>query len=231
MELKTAIQQRRSVRKFQEKSFPDEFVQEALELATLAPNSSNTQTWNFAWVKSDDYRRRVAEACLSQSAARTAQHLIVVSADPKLWRRSQGQLLKWVESSKTPSAVHTYYSRLVPFMYRWGLFNSLGLFKWILFWTIGWFRPIMRGPCFRSDQEMVAVKSAALAAQNFVLAIESLGGSTCMMEGFDENRVKRLLKLSPTSRVAMVIAVGYKDEKGIWGDRFRLGFDDVVRRF
>lgn len=231
MTLNQAILQRRSIRRFKDEVYPDDDVRKALELALLAPNSSNTQTWNFSWVKSEQAKSALTKACLSQSAARTASHLVVVSADPKLWRRSRPRLLKWVREVNAHASVLNYYEKLVPFMYRYGFLNSFGWLKRLMFWLIGWFRPIMRGPCLRYEQEMVALKSAALAAENFVLAIESLGGATCMMEGFDEVRVKRLCCLSRSSRIAMVIAVGYAGENGTWGERWRLPFDEVVTEF
>lgn len=57
------------------------------------------------------------------------------------------------------------------------------------------------------------MKSAALAAENFVLAVTAEGFDTCMMEGFDEPRVRRLLGLARHYRVAMVIAIGKAAEK------------------
>ena len=80
MDLFEAISRRRSIRKFTEEKFPDERVQKALEAAVLAPNSSNTQTWDFYWVQSDDVRKRVVNTCLNQSAARTSIYGDVVEA-------------------------------------------------------------------------------------------------------------------------------------------------------
>lgn len=230
MRLEEVIKKRRSIRLFEAEPFPEEQVQKALELALLAPNSSNTQTWNFYWVQSPDKKQQLIDACLGQSAARTASHLIVATADPKLWRRSQSRLIEWVTEVGAPKSVLAYYQKIVPMMYRWGFLNTLGLIKKLTFWLIGCFRPIMRGPCLRHEQETVALKSVALACQTFVLAIEALGGASCMMEGFDETRVKKLLRLSSTERVAMVIAVGFKNEKGEWGPRSRLPTGEVIHR-
>ena len=69
---------------------------------------------------------------------------------------------------------------------------------------------------------------AALAAQNFVLAITAQGGATCMMEGFDESRVRKLLKLSSSSRVVTVLGIGFEAPRGTWGPQFRLPLEQVV---
>lgn len=228
MDFFEVVKNRRSIRKFKTQYFPDQYVEKALEAAILAPNSSNTQTWDFHWVRSSKAKESVAQACLSQSAARTASHLIVVVADPGLWRRSQKSLLQWAKEAKAPKSVLFYYHKLIPYTYRWGPLNSFALFKMVVSSLVGLFRPITRRPHTRRDLEEVAIKSAALAAENFVLAITAQGGATCMMEGFDERRLKRLLPISRSSRVVMVIAVGFEGERGTWGPRFRLPSQQVI---
>lgn len=228
MDFFEVIRQRRSIRRFKPETFPDEKVRTALEAAILAPNSSNTQTWDFYWLKSDEALKKGVELCLSQSAARTASHLVVITADPKNWRRSQKPLIQWVQKSQAPKQVSLYYEKLVPLTYSWGFFNSLALLKWLIGQVSGLFRPFPRGPYSKRDSQEVAIKSAALAAENFVLAITAQGGATCMMEGFDESRMKRFLKLPRSARVVMVIGIGYEAEKGTWGEQFRLPLETVL---
>lgn len=230
MDFFEVVKNRRSVRKFKSDCFPDEYVEKALQTAILAPNSSNTQTWNFHWVQSEEMKKKLVPICLDQSAARTANHFVVISADPKLWKRSQKPLVKWVQECKAPKSVVLYYEKLIPITYRWGVFNSLGIIKWLMATLYGFFRPIMRGPFTKSQIQEVAIKSAALASENFVLAITALGGATCMMEGFDEFRLKALLKMSWNSRILMVIAIGYEAERGTWGSQFRLPYEQVVHK-
>lgn len=230
MDIFEAINKRRSVRQFTEKAIPESVIEEALHCATLAPNSSNTQTWNFYWVRSAESKKKLVEYCMSQAAARTAKELIVVAADPKLWRRSQPALIDYVNKVKAPKQILFYYEKFIPHVYRWGLFNSLAPLKWLIASLIGLFRPISRGPYTRRDIQEVAIKSAALAAENFVLAMTAHGFQTCMMEGFDERRVKRLLKMSCSERVVMVIGCGEESSRGTWGPRFRLPIDAVVKK-
>lgn len=224
------INQRRSIRKYTADTVPDNVIEKALEAAIKAPNSSNMQTWNFYWVQTPEKKQKLVEACLSQSAARTANQLLVVTADPNLWRRSQPGLIEWVETSQAPPPVHLYYKKLIPLTYRAGFLNSMGLIKWVLSTAVGFFRPMVRGPYTLRDLQEVAIKSAALASENFVLAIAAQGYATCMMEGFDEHRVHRLLKLKRTERVVMVIGVGKEGERGTWGSQYRLPMEKVVHR-
>ncbi len=229
MEFFEALERRRSIRRFKPDPFPEDLVRRALQAAILAPNSSNTQTWDFHWLKSDEAKKKGVEFCLNQSAARTASHLIVVTADPTQWKRSQSALIKWVEDCRAPTSVRLYYQKLIPLTYSWDALGILSALKWIALTVTGFFRPVVRRPISKTDIREVAIKSAALAAENFVLAISAQGGSTCMMEGFDECRMKRFLKLRRSARVVMVIAVGYESERGTWGPQFRLPLQDVLQ--
>jgi nitroreductase len=228
MDFFEAVEKRRSIRKFTSEPFPADKIQKAIEAAVLAPNSSNTQTWDFHWVQSDAIKAKVVPLCLNQSAARTASQLVVFVADPTRWKRSQKPLVRWVEQANAPKVVRLYYEKLIPVTYRWGFLHSLAVFKWVMTTSAALFRPMARGPYSRRQIQEVAVKSAALAAENFVLAITAQGGSTCMMEGFDEPRLKRLLGLGPHSRIVMVVGIGYEAERGTWGPRFRLPLDEVL---
>ena len=82
MDFFEVIKKRRSIRRFTEKPVPEQVLRKAFETAILAPNSSNVQTWNFYHVKSAENKAKLVEACLSQSAARTASDLVVIVASP-----------------------------------------------------------------------------------------------------------------------------------------------------
>ena len=230
MKLFEAISLRRSIRRFTPDPVPAEVLDSALDAALLAPNSSNTQTWDFYVVQSPAKREQLVEACLGQSAARTAQELVVVVADPALWRRSHKPLLDYVNEIDAPKPVKDYYQKLIPISYSWGPAHVLAAVKAVATTAVGLFRPMPRGPHTRRDLQEVAIKSSALAAENFVLALTAQGYASCMMEGFDERRVKRLLGLGSSARVTMVIGVGREAADGTWGPRFRIPREQVIHR-
>jgi nitroreductase len=80
----------------------------------------------------------------------------------------------------------------------------------------------------KADQRVMVHKSCALAAQTFMLSIAAEGYDTCPMEGFDAVRVKKALNLPAGAEINMIISVGKGTEAGIWGERFRLPFNEVV---
>jgi nitroreductase len=62
---------------------------------------------------------------------------------------------------------------------------------------------------------IVAHKSAALAAENFMISMAAINYDSCPMEGFDSLRVKKILKLPQSSEINMVIACGLQDERSL----------------
>ena len=79
-----------------------------------------------------------------------------------------------------------------------------------------------------SDQRVVVHKSCALAAQTFMIAMANEGYDTCPLEGFDSRRIKRLLKLPLGAEINMIVSCGIRNgNKGVFGERFRLPFDEV----
>lgn len=219
-----------SIRKFDQVEIPEEVMNKAFENAILAPNSSNMQTWDFYWLQNEEKKKELREYCFNQAAARTAVELVVVTADYKKWKRSQPQLVEFAKSVKAPKVVMTYYEKLMPLQYSPGFFNILGFWKAVIAWGVGLKRAVPRGPYTKKDLQMVAVKSAALACQNFVLSLTAQGYATCMMEGFDEKRVSKLLGLSSSAKVVMVIGIGGESSKGTWGPRFRIPSEECIHR-
>jgi len=54
------IKRRRSIRKFKPKRIPDEYLQEILECAILAPNARNQQKWHFIVIQNKETLDKMA---------------------------------------------------------------------------------------------------------------------------------------------------------------------------
>ncbi len=223
-------QSRRSVRVFTEDIIPDSVVEKCLDMALLAPNSSNLQPWDFYWVKSTEKTQKLKEYCLYQPAAKTAPTLIVAVARPDNWKRGQKINLDYLAGQKKPHAsMICYYEKLVPFVYGNGPLNLLGPIKSLLYAVIGLFKVIPRGPVGKSGNRLWATKTTALACENLMLAFRAAGYDSCPMEGFDEVRVKKLLRLTRGASVAMVIGAGKRAAHGVYNERIRGPKDMFVK--
>lgn len=229
------VNNRRSNRKFDaEVVVPDEVIHKALELAILAPNSSNMQLWEFHWIKDKSLQEKFHPICLNQSAARTAKHLVAFVGRRDLWKSHADWNLNLVkkaigdkEPSKREKRGMQYYSILMPLVYRRDWFGISTLTRKLICYIKGFSNPFMRINGNR-DQNVIVHKSCALAAQNFMLAIGAQGYDTCPMEGFDPILARKALGLPKGAELNMIVAVGKGTPEGIHGERKRLPFEETV---
>jgi len=239
MNLEEIINYRRSVRHYKDEPLNSEKVKHCIELATLAPNSSNMQLWEFYHVIDTTILKKLSVACLNQGAATTAQQMVVFVTRQDLYRKRAAKILdletqnilKNTPELKQAKRIKTrklYYGKVMPFLYM-SFFGFLGIIRKIFVNIIGLFRPIVY-QVSENDMQVVVHKTCALAAQTFMLAMANENYDTCPMEGFDSKKVKGILKLPYGAEINMVVSCGIRDEHGVWGDRMRLPFDEVYRK-
>jgi nitroreductase len=232
-----AIQYRRSVRIYDaEKALDKNVVKKCIAQAALAPNSSNMQLWEFYHITSKDLIAKIAPFCFNQNAAKTADQLVIFVTRKDLWRKRAKANLAFMDTSfgannpKTKQSsrekvARNYYEKLIPFAYA-DFLGIFGFLKYLLMFAIGLFKPVYR-EVKNSDMRNVAHKTCGLAAQNFMISMASESYDTCPMEGSDTLRIKKLLKLPFGAEINIVVSCGIRTEKGIYGERFRIPFEEV----
>lgn len=222
-EFKKLVLARRSVRKYTNEVIPDAVVEDCIEMALLAPNSSNLQPWEFYRIKNTQVKEKIVEACFSQSAAKTSSELIVCVARRDTWRKHSKQMLEEFKKLPvaTPEVAKTYYGKLVPFVYTVGFLNILTPFKWLFNTIVGFFKVVPRDPISSFGINTWAVKSTALGCENLMLAFRAHGYDTCPMEGFDSWKVKSAMSLTGECEIVMIISAGRRADGGVYGPRMR----------
>ena len=227
-EFRKVVESRRSVRRFTDEEVPLDVIDDCLDLAMLAPNSSNLQPWEFYVVRSAELKAKLADACLGQNAARTASVLIPVVARTHTWKQNAARNLEYWPEETMPKIVKTYYSKVAPIHYNQGPLGVLGLTKKAVGLVAGVRRAVPRGPYSISEMKAWAVKSTALAAENLMLAFRAHGFDTCPMEGFDDHRARKLLDLPSDAIITMIVAAGRRAEDGIYHRRYRFPREEFV---
>ena len=115
MNLEEVLNYRRSVRVFdREKQLDPEKVKHCLELATLAPNSSNMQLWEFYQVTQPELLAKISKACLDQTATSTASEIVVFVTRQDLYRSRARFVLDLKEGTSdetVPGSVRKNVSR------------------------------------------------------------------------------------------------------------------------
>lgn len=220
-EFRKVVKTRRSIRRFLPEPIPDDILNDCLDLAMLAPNSSNLQPWEFYVIKSADKKQQMADACLGQNAAKTAPVLIAIVARTKSWKKNAKRNLDEWPDKKMPKVVKNYYSKVALFHYSQGPFSILGYAKKALGLVLGLKRAVPRGPYTNGEMAVWAAKSTALAAENLMLALRAYGFDSCPMEGFDACRVNRIINTPKDGFVIMVVAAGKRAPDGIYNSQFR----------
>jgi nitroreductase len=239
MNLEEIIDYRRSIRNYRTIPIDAEKVKYCLQLATLAPNSSNMQLWEFYHVTNQEVLQKIAKACLSQQSATTAQQMVVFVTRQDLHRqRAKKMLLLETENILKNSAIpkqekriknwKRYYGFVMPMIYT-RFFGIIGWIRTIVVNIVGIFRPIIY-EVSENDMRVVVHKTCALAAQTFMLAMANENLDTCPMEGFDSRMVKRILQLPFGAEICMVVSCGVREQDGVWGDRMRIAFTEVYHQ-
>jgi nitroreductase len=228
-----AIEYRRSVRVYDPKKPIDtKKVKYCIEQATLAATSSNLQLWEFYHITSPELKKQVAVNCYNQPAAKTAQEIVIPVVRIDLWReRIQSNIdfiksnVKTADGDEKIKGALTYYQKIIPQLYR-GTSYLLGLIHKI---KVSWngLRKVTYREVTAPDLRVVGHKSTALAAQNFMVSMAAQGYDTCPMEGFDSQRLKKVLGLPNKAQISMVIGCGIRSKEGIYGPRFRVPFKEV----
>lgn len=228
-EFEKTVSSRRSVRRFTDKKIPHDTTRKCLELALLAPNSSNLQPWQFYWIKDKTTRVKIDEAFLSQPAATTADTIIVAVARTSTWRKHAKKMVELIKTEDPNHSALPYYEKIVPFVYTVGFLNSIGFIKKLLFSIVGLFKPVPREPTSKAELKTWAVKTTALACENLMLAFRAAGYDTCPMEGMDSKRIKRILNIPRDGVVVMGISAGERAEGGVFGKQVRFDSSSFIK--
>lgn len=230
------VNSRRSVRVYdQDKEFDHEAVQRSLERATLSPNSSNMQMWEFYRITTDELKEEIAENCMRQKAATTARELVLFVVRPKIWKQRAAFNLDEMKVSmkegmdpKDKKKALSYYEKLIPILYNNDSFGGVrSVLKKVYAWYVGIKRPMVR-QVTKTDVRITLHKSVSLAAMTFMYSMKSEGYDTCPMEGFDSKRIKKLLDLPKDSEISMIIGCGPAGEGGVYNKRTRVSNEEVI---
>jgi nitroreductase len=197
LDVPTAILQRRSIKTFESTPIAPEVLNALLTLTVAAPSSYNLQDWRIILIQDETQKAGIAEACFGQKQPLQAPMTVVFAADPNAWKQDLTPIYEQglAKGVWTPETVAYFKSAIPKFQ------ASLG-----------------------DRTREYAVKDAMIAATHFVLAAESMGLSTCFMNGWSEEKVKLVLGAAddPDLAIAVIVPIGYPAE--LRGNPGRLPF-------
>ena len=196
---KEAIEKRRSIRKYRPDPIPDEYIEELLNAARLAPSGSNAQPWRFKIVKEPDIKAKLAHAAYEQIFIASAPVVIVCCAD------IQGYLEGTVSGAQVLGKIGEVEDRIVTILHS----NA--------------------ERCKAIDRDELGARIAAnvsIAIEHIVLRALDFGLGTCWIRLIDERKVKEIFGWDDNIYVVALVPLGYPAESP--AARKRLQLKDIL---
>lgn len=216
------VKSRRATRHFKPDALPEGLLHRLLSTAQWAPSGYNLQPTHFVVVTDVELKKGLLSACLDQSQVLEAPATVIFCGDRRV---KEFHFEKTLAADNKAGAINADYEKLlrkfVPLAFDKGPLGLGWLWKTLLPPFGRFVRPIPQIPA--ADMDYWLAKQVALSAMVFMLAAQSAGLSTVPMEGFDEIRIRTLLKLPPSIHVAVVIPVGYSATGPLKKTRLPLG--------
>ncbi|MEH1914268.1 nitroreductase family protein [Nostoc sp.] len=187
LDVPSAIAQRRSIKTFKADPITPELLKQLVELTVAAPSSYNIQDWQIILVQDEAQKAALSAASFNQQQIVQAPVTFVFAADPNAGEQNLTSILeRGLETGAWNEGTVNYFKTAVPQFQA-----ALG-----------------------EKRREYAIKDAIIAATHLVLAAESLGLSTCFMNGWIENQVKQVIGAgdNPDLAIAVVVPVGYAAE-------------------
>jgi nitroreductase len=206
--LERIVRGRRATRHFRADPIPQGLLDRLVDLARWAPSGYNLQPTHFVIVTDPAIRQLLCPACLGQAQIREAPAIVVLTGDRRVSNNHFHEMLRMERhaGSITPE-YEALLQRTVPLAFGTGPLGLGWLWKAMLIPLARLFRPVPELPVVH--RRFWLAKQIMLCAMNLMLAAEAAGLASVPMEGFDEARIKKVLKIPRAHVVAVVIAIGY----------------------
>jgi nitroreductase len=194
--LSQAIQERRATPSFDGTPIPPEDLRQILDAGLHAPSGYNMQPWRFIVVQSPAQKRRLRAASYNQAKVEEASAVIVACGDADGWRKDLDLMLHLGREGGMPES---YAAQA-----RTSVSNFLSGF---------------------TTEEMRAWlnKHVMIATTSMMLMAEVMGYDTAPMEGFEQDKVREVLRLPMSYWVVALLGIGHlKGSDKYNGGRFEM---------
>jgi nitroreductase len=216
---------RRSVRNFKPDPISHALLERLIRITQRAPSSYNLQPVHYYIVRQQQIKEALVRPALGQKQVLSAPALVIFAADrdaaahnfDKAWGTDLAQGAITEEKLDIGRNLVDLNFSIKPLGCGW-------ITKCCIAPLIRLFTPIPELPAIHKRAWLQ--KNVGLAAMMFMLAAESAGLATCPMSGFDEHRLKKVVKIPRRFDVPLLIAVGYPAERP--PERSRLPLEEVV---
>lgn len=203
--LSEAIRDRRATTSFENVPIHTADLEKIVRAGLEAPSGYNLQPWRFVVVRDIAQKKRLREAAFGQAKVEEASAVIVACGDPLGWKNGDlDEMLRWAKRYGYGDEAAHSGARAAVTSFLGGTPGSAGGVA----------------PTF----DLWANRHVMIALTTMMWAAETLGYDTAPMEGFEEDKIRTLLKIPSQVRVVALLGIGKK--KGAdkpYGGRFDPG--------
>lgn len=200
---KEAIEKRRSIRKFKADPVADEYINELLDAARLAPSGCNAQPWRFRVVRNKEQKLQLAKAAYEQMFIADAPVVFVCCAD------IQGYINGMVSGIQDLGKINAVEDRIIRILNKRA--------------------DQMETQLKAMNKEQLGARIAfnvAIAVEHIVLRALDFGLGTCWIRLIDEQKVREIFGWDDNIFVVALLPVGYPDESPL--PRKRLAIEQIL---
>src|SRR5579864_869717 len=197
-----AVKDRRATPSFEDVPIHTADLEKIIRAGLEAPSGYNTQPWRFVVVRDPEQKKKLRAAAFGQPKVEEASAVIVACGDPQGWKNGD------LEEALRLAKEHGFGGEKEHDQTRAAVTNFLGGAPG----HAGGVRPTF---------DVWANRQTMIAFTTMMWAAETLGYDTAPMEGFEEDKVKALLKIPDRVRVVALLGIGRR--KGTdkpYGGRF-----------
>lgn len=183
------------------RKIPKEDFDFILECGRLSPSSFGMEHWRFLVITNQDLKEKLRPLCWNQKQLTTCSHIVVIKAQKEILKPNSEYVVKMFSRRDLPKEkIDAYLKRYEDFMQD--KLNDKDLFCW-------------------------SAKQCYIAAANMVDAAAFIGIDSCMIEGFEKERVEKLLDIdTKKEEIALLITFGYRVKPA--PEKKRLSIDEIT---
>jgi len=200
--LSEAIRERRATPSFEDVPIHSADLEKIVRAGLAAPSAYNLQPWRFVVVRDREQKVKLREAAFGQAKVEEASAVIVACGDPEGWK--DGDLKEMLRLAKSGGYGNDASQARVRASVESILGGTPG--------QIGGVEP---------SYSLWVNRHVMIAFTTMMWTAETLGYDTAPMEGFEEDKVKALLKIPDRVRVVALLGIGRrKGPDKPYGGRF-----------
>jgi len=183
------------------RKIPKEDFEYILECGRLSSSSFGMEQWRFLVITNRDLKERLKPLCWNQKQITTCSHLVVIKAIKEVLKPGSEYVKNMLGRRKLPKEkIEAYIKRYSEFMQD--KLDDEKLYCW-------------------------SAKQCYIAAANMVNSAAYIGIDSCMIEGFEKDKVEELLNIDKKAEeIALILTFGYRIKPA--PNKVRLKLEEIV---